>query len=97
MFFILSFKVSDIHIFLLEIFDRFYLYFYVIFSSFRRNWQIKTSNYIVVETFDFRGLMLFISHFLQSFSSLVTSSVWDCKKGFVYCGALRKKVHLAPN
>ena len=66
-FFILSFKVRDIHIFLLEIFDRFYLYFHVIFGSFRRNWQIKTANYIVVETFDFRGLILFISHFLLSF------------------------------
>ena len=33
----------------------------------------------------------------SAISSLVTSSLWDCRKGFVYCGALRKTVHLARN
>jgi hypothetical protein len=96
MFFVLLFKVRDIHIFLLEIFDRVLsIFFRVIFSSFWRNRQINplntesnptcclqallahhifhvsrirvnTADYIV-ETFDFWGLMLFMSHSLLPF------------------------------
>jgi hypothetical protein len=41
--------------------------FRVIFSSLARNRQMKMANYIVVETFDFWGLVLFMSHFLLPF------------------------------
>ena len=45
----------------------FYLSFRVTFSSLARNRQIKTTNFIVVEEFEFWALRLFMSHFLLQF------------------------------